>query len=92
MSLNPQFTIAVRELLKSPQRNFTLTERNSILSPTKVFSELSEMGFKLSKRWVKLQHPRTGRTHKVIEYSLIRDWSELNAKGRAVLKSARRAA
>jgi len=92
MSINPQFAIAVRELLKKPQRNYTLTERNSILSPTKVFSELSEMGFKLSKRWVPFQHPRTGRTHRVLEYSLKRDWSELTLRGETVLNAARRAA
>jgi|DEB0MinimDraft_6_1074348.scaffolds.fasta_scaffold07625_3 hypothetical protein len=90
MSLNPQFAIVVRQLLKGPVRNFYLTEDHSVLSPTKVLSELVEMGFQLSKRWVPFDHPRTGKKHKVLEYALVRDWEGLSANGKSVLAKARR--
>jgi hypothetical protein len=87
---NPQFATAIRAALKAPVRNFQLTEDHNILSPTKVLSELTEMGFQFSKNWVPFRHPRTGSSHKVLEYLLIRDWTQLDLKGKAVLKEARR--
>jgi len=86
---NPQFATAIRQALRGPVRNFQLTEDHNILSPTKVLSELSELGFQFSKNWVPFRHPRTGSNHKVLEYVLIRDWTQLNNKGEAVLREAR---
>lgn len=90
MSLNPQFAIVVRQLLKGPVRNFYLTEDHSILSPTKVLSELVEMGFQLNKTPVSFEHPKTGKKHRVLEYLLIQDWTQLDLKGELVLRKARR--
>jgi hypothetical protein len=87
---NPRYVTVIREALKGPVRNYQLTEKYSILSPTKVLSDLDRMGFVWDKMWDEWQNPKTGTRHKVLRYTLKRDWNHLNALGETVLHQARR--
>lgn len=87
---NPQYVTAIRAALKGPVRNYQLTANHNIMSPTKVLSDLDRMGFIWDKIWEEWTHPTTGTKHKVLRYTLKRDWQNLDALGETVLRQARR--